>query len=108
MVQVHYLRQLLDDCEKLYQGIATELGRGCRFVGRLNGAHNSPEFSLIDGTLPGVAGKLIGREPELAALQAHMLRHRRVTVTVRRHGKPTKGRAPRSPHARPSHRSSGG
>ncbi len=44
-------------------------------------APDSPEFGLIDGTLPGAAGKLIGRERELAALQAHMPRHRLVMVT---------------------------
>jgi len=86
-VQVHYLRHLLQDAEKPYRLIATEPGRGYRFVGRLEAdldapAHGlAPALASINGGLPDASGPLIGRERELATLQAQMPSHRLVTVT---------------------------
>jgi predicted ATPase/DNA-binding winged helix-turn-helix (wHTH) protein len=77
-VQVHRLRQLLHDDQKPYRWIATESGRGYRFIGAVETdtcvppAPDRPSAAL---------GPIIGREPELAALQAMMPGHRLVTVT---------------------------
>jgi predicted ATPase/DNA-binding winged helix-turn-helix (wHTH) protein len=86
-VQVHYLRNLLQDTEKPYRWIATEPGRGYRFIGALEAEPDAPAHGLtqvvsaVDDGLPDASGLFVGRERELATLQAQMPRHRLVTVT---------------------------
>jgi predicted ATPase len=73
-VQIHRLRQLLDDHAKPHRWIVTVPGRGYRFVGEVT-ASPSPSPSSRP------AAPFIGRERDLAALQAAMPRHQLVTVT---------------------------
>jgi predicted ATPase/DNA-binding winged helix-turn-helix (wHTH) protein len=77
-VQVHRLRQVLQDDKKPYRWIATESGRGYRFIGAVE-----TESRDQPSPAPNTArlAPIIGRERELAALQAMMPGHRLVTVT---------------------------
>jgi DNA-binding winged helix-turn-helix (wHTH) protein len=73
-VQVGVLRKLLGA-----QAIVTEPGRGYRFALPLQG-EAAAAASLPAGNLPVAVSPLLGREAELAALQACVLQHRLVTV----------------------------
>jgi predicted ATPase/DNA-binding winged helix-turn-helix (wHTH) protein len=88
-VQVHRLRQLLEDDRKPYRWITTEPGRGYRFIGPVEQdvfpalpsqvLVSAPDRPANDLSAP--RGPMIGRERELAALQAMMPGSRIVTIT---------------------------
>ncbi len=86
-VQIHHLRRTLRDSARPHRWIATVPGRGYRFIGRLEAAPSVPDDSVTPilaapaNNLPATPRAIIGREKELAALQAAMPRHRLVTVT---------------------------
>jgi predicted ATPase/DNA-binding winged helix-turn-helix (wHTH) protein len=75
-VQIAALRQILGDAERPHRLIVTVPRRGYRFGGAIDGAKRPAAPS----GLPGSQAVLIGRDSELALLQAAMTRHRLVTL----------------------------
>jgi predicted ATPase/DNA-binding winged helix-turn-helix (wHTH) protein len=88
-VQVHRLRQLLEDAKRPHRWIATEPGRGYRFIGPVErDSTPAPVQPAPAGAAehqaaipPPSAGPMVGRERELSALLAMMPGHRLVTIT---------------------------
>jgi predicted ATPase/DNA-binding winged helix-turn-helix (wHTH) protein len=74
-VQIAALRQVLGDAERPHRLIVTVPRRGYRFAGAIDGAAGPAA-----GGLPGSQAVLIGRDSELALLQAAMTRHRMITL----------------------------
>lgn len=72
-VQIHRLRQLLDDQAKPYRWVVTVPGRGYRFVGEVETLRDASPAARV-------ATPMIGRERDLATVQAAMPRHRLVTI----------------------------
>jgi predicted ATPase/DNA-binding winged helix-turn-helix (wHTH) protein len=82
-VQMHRLRQLLDDTGKPHRWIATEAGRGYRFIGPVERDGGPAPAPAVPGRAvePPPPGPMVGRERELATLLAMMPGHRLVTIT---------------------------
>jgi len=78
-VQIALLRQSLNDAERPHRLIATVPRRGYRFIGELTAAHLAP--AAPPAAIPAAPHPMIGRDSELAGLQAAFARNRLVTLT---------------------------